>query len=131
MKVGLDTSVVLRLLVGQPADQTERAVAFLDETARRNDTLTVSDLVVAETYFALQHHYGLTKAKALSGLKQLFESGEIHCDGAAARLLEQRDLASAKPGFVDRMIHLAYTRDEGCMVTFEKSAKKLEGTTVL
>ena len=35
MKVGLDTSVVLRLLLGQPADQSQRAVAFLEAVTRR------------------------------------------------------------------------------------------------
>ena len=55
-----------RLLVGQPADQRERAVAFLDELARRGDDPVVYDLIVAETYFALQHHDGVPQARALT-----------------------------------------------------------------
>lgn len=51
MKAGLDTSVVLRLLLGQPADQAARAVAFLDERSRGGHHAAVSDLVVAETGF--------------------------------------------------------------------------------
>ena len=35
MTAGLDTSVVLRLLLGQPADQAARALAWLDPGAVR------------------------------------------------------------------------------------------------
>jgi predicted nucleic-acid-binding protein len=132
VKVGLDTSVVLRLLVGQPADQRARAVAFLDELARRGDDPVVSDLVVAETYFALQHHYGVSKAQALSALCRLFEDGEIKPHGAAATVLATRALASAKPGFVDRLIHRAYIADgQSRMATFERAASKLGSVIVL
>ena len=67
MKAGLDTSVVLRLLLGQPADQAARAVAFLDELSRGGHHAVVSDLVVAEAYFALQHHYGGVEAGRSDG----------------------------------------------------------------
>jgi predicted nucleic acid-binding protein len=130
--VGLDTSVVLRLLVGRPPNQTARAVAFLDDLARRGDEAVVSDLVVAETYFALQHHYGVPKARALSALHQLFAGGEIEPRGAAAEVLATRGLASAKPGFVDRLIHRGYvTASQGRMVTFERAAAKLDSVIVL
>lgn len=131
MKVGLDTSVVLRLLVGQPADQTARAVQFLDDLSRRADHAVVSDLVVAETYFALQHHYGVSKREALAALKQMFEEGEITATGAAQDVLALDGLASAKPGFVDRLIHDSYLREVQAMVTFEKASGKLPSTEVL
>lgn len=132
MNVGLDTSVVLRLLVGRPPNQTLRAVAFLDHLAHQGDKAVVSDLVVAETYFALQHHYGVPKAHALSALHRLFADGEILPQGAAADVLATRGLAVAKPGFVDRLIHRGYvTADQGRMVTFERASGKLDAVIVL
>ena len=131
MTVGLDTSVVLRLLTGQPAAQAAAAVAFLDDLQRRGDRPIVSDLVVAETYFALQHHYGVSKADALKALRRLFEDGEIASTGAARDILGSRGLASAKPGFVDRLIHQAYTAGGGRMATFETASAKLGAVTVL
>ena len=131
MTVGLDTSVILRLLVGEPADQTRRAVAFLDELARRGHRPGVLDLVMAEAYFALQYHYGLSKHDALSGLCRLFEDGEIESLGVAAEVLKTDGLALAKPGFVDRMIHAAYAQSHAPMATFEKSAGKLKSAKVL
>lgn len=131
MVVGLDTSVVLRLLVGTPADQAERASAFLDELFAAGDQAVVSDLVVSEVYFALQHHYAVPKAAALKALASLFESGEIKATGAAAAVLATGRLATARPGFVDRLIHAEYERHYGAMVTFEKKASRLPGTRVL
>ena len=129
--VGLDTSVVLRLLLAVPADQAARAEAFLDEVARSGARAVVSDLVVAETYFALQHHYGVPQAEAQAALRQMFAAGEIESSGAAGEVLALPGLASAKPGLVDRLIHGAYTSREGAMATFEKAAGKLRSVRVL
>ncbi len=130
-QVGLDTSVVLRLLVGEPAAQAQRAVEFLDRLFVERATPTVSDLVVAEVYFALQHHYAVPKAEALTALREFFGSGEIESSGVAAEILEVRNLASAKPGFVDRLIHGEYRASAGRMATFEKAARKLSEVEVL
>ena len=131
MRVGLDTSVILRLLVGQPEDQAQRAQAYLDGLARRGDQPVVSDLVVAEAYFALQHHYGVPKKETLQALRQMLTAGEIVPTGTAAEVLALANLATAKPGFVDRMIHSAYTTDRGTMATLEQAAAKLGSVEVL
>jgi predicted nucleic acid-binding protein len=131
MKVGLDTSVVLRLIVGQPEDQTRLAIAFLDEIRRGGHQAVVDDLVVAEAYFAAQYHYGITKAAVLAALDRMFQAGEIVATGRADRILSMPGLASAKPGFVDRLIHASYTGSGETMATFEKSAGKLERVRVL
>ena len=131
MRVGLDTSVVLRLLTGQPVGQAAAAVAFLDDLQRRGDRPVLSDLVVAETYYALQHHYGVRKDDALKALHRLFEDGEIESMGEAGEVLATRGLASAKPGFVDRLIHGAYVAGGGRMATFETASAKLNSVVVL
>lgn len=131
MKVGLDTSVVLRLLLGQPTDQSQRAVAFLEAVARRGDQAVVSDLVVAEAYFALQHHYEVPKNEALVALRRMFADGEIESQGVATEVLAMEGLASAKPGFVDRLIQGAYISNGGSMATFEKASGKLKSVRVL
>jgi len=131
MNVGLDTSVLLRLLIGSPPAQARAAVHFLDNLSRSGGKACVADLVVAETYFALQFHYGIAKGDAISGLAALLLTGEIIATGQAGRVLAQPGLASARPGFVDRLIHAAYT-DSGCrMATFEKAAGKLPDVIVL
>lgn len=131
MNVGLDTSVILRLLVAEPADLAGRAVAYLEALARSGDRPGVCDLVVAETYFALQYHYNVPKREALMALRQLFADGEIASLGVAGEVLQTEGLASAKPGFVDRMIHQTYAQGKARTATFEKSAAKLPAAILL
>lgn len=128
---GLDTSALLRLLVGEPLRQADTARHALQEIVDSGEQANVSDLVLSEAYFALQHHYKVPKKEALEALKNVAASNEIECSRNAVSVLSLRNLHSAKPGFVDRLIHGAYL-DSGCrMFTFEKSAKKLEEAVVL
>ena len=130
ISVGLDTSVVLRLITGDPEEQSQTARLWLTDLLRSGGTATVSDLVTAEAYHALQYHYGMSKKDALAALFRMFLSRTVLPAGQAASVLLQNGLATAKPGFVDRLIHASYTIPEGKMVTFEKSGKTLERTTV-
>jgi predicted nucleic-acid-binding protein len=131
MNVGLDTSLLLRLLIGSPPAQARTAVHFLDNLSRSGGKACVSDLVVAETYFALQFHYGIAKVDAIAALAALFSTGEIIAAGQAGQVLARPGLASARPGFVDRLIHAAYTQADCKMATFEKAAGKLPNVIVL
>jgi predicted nucleic acid-binding protein len=123
---------VLRLLVGEPEAQARAALRWLRETRKAGITPVVCDLVVGDVYFALQHHYGVSKAEALRQLSQFLSGGEVTPDGAAASVLAIPGLATAKPGFVDRLIHARYTggKDSG-MVTFERAAQSLPRVVLL
>ncbi len=130
MTFGLDTSVVMRLLTGDPPDQARSAADFLFAAKASGDRLLVTDLVIAETYFALHAKYAVPKAEALLRLRQFLESGDVET-GDVAQIMKTPNLGSAKPGFVDRLIHASYGRDEARLVSFEKSAGKLAGAKVL
>jgi len=129
--MGLDTSVLLRLLIGEPEVLAERAWQVIVENRSRGGSTVVSDLVVSEAYFALQHHYGVPKRDALAHLAALFVSGDVTPSGCAAEVMAIPGLATAKPGLVDRLIHGGYVREVDQIVTFEKAARKLPRTRVL
>jgi predicted nucleic acid-binding protein len=129
----LDTSVVLRLLTGEPPDQAERAAQFLQELGARGGMAVVSDMVVAESYYALHAHYGVPKREALQGLRGLLESGEfgLAADGCALDVLRQLQNAPQRPGFVDRLIHAQYLCGAQRVASFDEGFRKLRGGTVL
>jgi len=120
----------MRLLTGDPRDQAEVAARFLAESRAAGDRLLVTDLVIAEAYFALHSKYKVPKAEALLRLREFVESGEVEA-GTAAQVLQTPNLASSKPGFVDRLIHASYGEDQARLITFEKSAGKLPRAKVL
>ncbi|MBI4583800.1 MAG: hypothetical protein HY717_07235 [Planctomycetes bacterium] len=131
--VGLDTSVVLRILTGEPEAQARATRDFIRTSARQGNKLVVSDLVISETYLALVTHYGVSKRQAVDGLLDMLERGVVHpCHGACAvEVLRTMKSSSQKPGFVDRLIHAHYASLPAGMVTFEKASRKLTGATVL
>ena len=130
---GLDTSVVLRLLVGAPHDQAEAALSFVKKNLAAGIKIVVSDLVVSEAYFALHAHYDVPKGEAIGVLLEMLRSGLVEpADGPAIlTVLEAAARPPAKPGFVDRLIHAQYGRANASMATFELAARRLSGTVVL
>jgi predicted nucleic-acid-binding protein len=129
--IALDTSVVLRLLVQEPAALYRRAAQCIEERLAAGAAVHVSDLVLAEAYFALQSYYGIPKADALSILLAFIGTPGIQASAVASRVLAQPKLATAQPGFVDRLIHGEAWAAGRMLVTFEKSARKLPLTQVL
>jgi predicted nucleic acid-binding protein len=131
MRVGLDTSVLLRLLTGEPAPLAALAARRVEASLVAGDTVLVSDLVMSEAYFALQHHFGLSKAQAIGVLRDFLRQSGVVAAGAAHDILSTPNLAAAQPGLVDRLIHAEYARVADEMLTFERSAARLPGAHVL
>ena len=131
IRAGLDTSVLMRLLVGQPERLAESACAFLAEVEEAGAKVLVSNLVVAEAYFACQHHYHMPKGVVLSGIRELLSKSTFVVQPALLELLSRDDVASSKPGFIDRLIHSEYAAHDIPLVTFEKAGNRLSGTRVL
>jgi predicted nucleic acid-binding protein len=131
--IGLDTSVLIRLLIGLPPEQASTALGFVKEARIAGRRVVVSDLVISEAYFALHAHYDVPKPEATAALREVLRSGLVEpADGPAVlEILEEAARFSAKPGFVDRLIHAQYERLPAGMATFERAAGRLAGTTVL
>ncbi|HYF48949.1 MAG TPA: PIN domain-containing protein [Planctomycetota bacterium] len=130
---GLDTSVILRLLTGEPQDQALAAKTFVEQAAARGDRLVVSDLAVAEVYFALHTHFKVPKTDAPRVILRLFEDRLIEPEdgGVALIALNAVITSSRRLGFVDHMIHARYSTFTATMVSFERAAKRLNNAIVL
>lgn len=127
----LDTSVLLRLLTGEPLDQFRRANEFLTQQAEANAEVFVSNQVLSEAYFALQSFYNMPKSEALEILSNFVQHRRVRASSVAEAVLRFPGLASSKPGFVDRLIHGDCQEAGHTLITFEKAAKKLPKTMVL
>lgn len=131
MTFGLDTSVVLRLLTGQPQDLAARALTRYQDGIAAGDDFCVSDVVAAEAYFALQEHYRKTKEEALEALRG-FSSGEgISFSQNFAASINTPNIHKANPGFVDRMLVSGYREQGQITLSCEKSFRRLADTEVI
>lgn len=132
MTAGLDTSFIIRLLTGDPPEQAAKAQEALERCIERGERPMITDMVVVEAYFALQSYYQVPKAEALKALQHLLESGDVEPVGFALDIMKSTpNLANAKPGFVDRIIHAEIRSNGGQLLTFERASAKLTATKVL
>ena len=132
MTYGVDTSVVLRVVTGQPESLAEAVRSRLESLWRRGEVLRICDLVLSETYFALQHSYGISKESAIKVLQKISKHPGFRLSPQADAALRTENLAKASPGFLDRVIHGTYIQDEeSCMLSCEKDAKKLRNVEVI
>ena len=128
MSVGLDTTVVLRLIVGEPAAQAAAARQQLEEAFRLGQPIHVCDLVVAEAYHALHYHYGVGKSGARDLLRAMLSSGVVELEPSAS--LDALDPARS-PGLVDRLIAARYRGLGDTTLTFDRRLGRLDGVEVL
>lgn len=130
MNAGLDTSVTLRLLTGEPAAQAEAAHRLVATAGHA----TISDLVVGETYLALRHHYGVPHAEALRQLLELLEDTRVVPSGMAPVVLREalaaRSSATAA-GLIDRLIRADYAMNGLEVFTFDRNFARLSGVRLV
>ena len=120
---GLDTSVVLRLLLGTPADQAKTAMDFVMECHGHQIRVSVSDMVVMETWHALRHYYNVPAAEAADALFDFLSSPAITGSGHALSVLKEYN--GAGPGLADRLIREDYRDHADVVVTFDKKFARL------
>jgi len=122
--IGLDTSVVLRLLVGVPEDQAQKALAFVEDCYQQQVMIHVSDIVIQETYHALRHHYQVPVNETIECLRDFLASEMIAHMGQALSALQE--YSGTGPGFADRLIRRNYLQDSiNAVLTFDKKFSQL------
>ena len=66
--IGIDTSVLVRLVTGQLPHLHTLCVERLSDLCAADVEIVASNQVIGEAYVTLQHHYGVSKAEARAGL---------------------------------------------------------------
>ena len=123
-RFGIDTSILVRLLTGDPAEGFQRTTLCLRKLVEEDDAeIVVSNQVIVEAYIALQHHYKISKADARGALRSVLRSGLISPQNGAAvfRALD----AAGGCGLVDRLIVDDYERHELETLTLDDRMARL------
>lgn len=124
-RYGIDSSIFVRLLTGDPAKDYARTKTALEKILIDDPAaeIEVSALVIAEAWFVLQHHYGVPKAEARAALISVMTSGlvkPLHGTGVLEALRETRE-----PGFMDRLIALDYSSSGLIALTNDRKMARL------
>jgi predicted nucleic acid-binding protein len=124
MKIGLDTSVVLRLIVGEPAAQARLAQRRVAVALSAGAEILVSDLVAAEVFHALHHHYGVPREEARVQLRAMLRSGVVSIDPPEALGAFER---SPGAGLQDRLIVARHRALGATTWTFDRKLGVADG----
>jgi len=130
MTYGCDTSFLMRILTNHPQPLAQSVIETAQTRIQAGDRFEISDLVLSETYYALQASYGVAKADALSLLGKIAATDGFLVSDRAKDILSVPNLWKTNPGFVDRLIHGQYFSEAKPTVSCEKSFRKLPRTEV-
>ena len=131
MDYGLDTSALLRIVTSDPPSLAVKVARAIQLIVEDGGILHVSDLVVQEAYFALQHHYGSTKENAIADLLAISNAEGFHFSSGAKAVLSEPHAARMAPGLVDRMIVADYDAKGFHTLSCEKSFRRLPSALVI
>ncbi|MSU51448.1 MAG: type II toxin-antitoxin system VapC family toxin [Opitutus sp.] len=123
---GIDTSIFVRVLTGLPAVDYQATVKRLAGIrASQPEHIIVANIVIAEAYAVLQHHYALSKADARAAILSALTSGLLepaHGDAVLDALRESKE-----PGLTDRLIALDYGHQHAIVLTLDRKMAALPG----
>ena len=129
-RFGIDTSVLVRLLTGDPSAEFDRGADALRELIETEDAvIRASNQVIGEAYIAVQHHYGVSREEARSGLLDVLQSGLVSPLNGRTVLTAME--APRSPGLMDRLIADDYARRAVEVLTLDRRRAALRGVRLL
>ncbi len=130
--IGIDTNVLLRLLLDDDAAQSRRIDALLAAHGTQAGAVHVADAVLAETLWTLVSVYQQPKPALVEALTSLLHEPVFGFEDRAAVATALAAFEHATCGFSDCLI-AAKNSAWGCEFTasFDKRMRRLQGVRVL
>jgi len=105
--IGVDTNLLVRILVEDDTEQLRRARSLLDGAAERSEIAFVGDIVLAELEWVLEDAYKVPRARILQALQGLVGSRRFEFDDRR-RVVEALELyQNGKAELSDYLIGLS------------------------
>ena len=127
--IGIDTSVLVRLITGDPPDIHSHCVEALNELVADGVEIFASNQVIGEAYIGVQYHYGVNRDEARAGLLNALTSGLVAPLNGRA-VLDALE-ASGDPGLLDRLIANDYARSGIESLTLDRRMASLPGVRLI
>jgi predicted nucleic-acid-binding protein len=130
--IGIDTNVLLRLIV---VDQPKQAVAardFLLANCGADEPGFVSHIVLVELAWTLAKAYGFPRERIADALEQIIETTHLEVESATDVIHALADYRASRADLADCLMARANLA-AGCeyTITFDRKAAKLSGFKLL
>lgn len=126
--IGIDTNVLLRLIVADHAGQVAAARSFIRDNCSAEDPGYVSLIVLVELVWTLSKVYQLAREQVAATVEQLLETVQLNLESSSEVTAALRDYRNGSAEFADCLIARIHTA-AGCgrTITFDRKAAKLPG----
>ncbi len=130
--IGLDTNVLVRIIVGDDERQAEKAEKVLKSRCTPEKPGFVNSIVLCELAWTLDRTYGYSRAQIAGVMDRILENRGLRIEHAGLVAAALRMYRSAAASFSDALlseINLA----AGCesTLTFDRKAARSDGFTLV
>ena len=124
--IGLDTNIIVRLLVDDDAAQSQRVVDWLKNNSSIRDPHFISDLVLAETVWVLRRAYHFSHSDIAEALQSLFLNTVFKFERPDADMFEVLQSFSITGVDLSDILISTKAKETGCdqVITFDQRAIK-------
>ena len=127
--IGIDTSVLVRLVTGQPPNLFTLCVEGLSGLSAGGVEVVASNQVIGEAYVVLQRHYGISREDSRTALHATLTSGLV--SPLNGRLVLDALSALGGPGLFDLLIANDYSQAGLETLTLDRQMASLPATQLL
>lgn len=129
---GIDTNVLVRLLVSDDPAQTRRARNLVEKALADEEPVLVSTLVLLETEWVLRSRYGFDREGVHALFRRMLQTRELSFEDEEGIEEALFNWETSVCGFADCLI-AAHHRRLGCRatVTFDAKAARLSSMVLL
>lgn len=124
----LDSNVLVRFLIEDALDQTNRAAKLIENILAQNDTIYVSDIALCQIVWVLKRCYSKTKTEILSVMRSIQSAKGLIFDSTDSIRNALDAYEHGKGDFADYLIR-EQAHSAGCetVATFDKALIGEEG----
>ena len=125
--IGIDTNMLLRLIVADEQQQAVAARDFIQENCSSEEPGFVSDIVLVELVWTLARVYGYTRARIADAVEQILETAQLDVESSTDVAAAVRTFREGPANFADCLLGRT-NLTAGCThtITFDRKAAKLK-----
>ena len=130
--IGIDTNLLLRLIVGDEPKQAVMAREFLRGRCSADEPGYVCHIVLVELVWTLARAYGYPREKIAAAIEQILDTAQLDVESSGDVSAAVKDYRRGAADFAECLL-VRVNAATGCThtVTFDRRAAKLPGFELL
>jgi predicted nucleic-acid-binding protein len=130
--IGIDTNILLRLIVADEPKQALSARDFIQENCNSEEPGFVSNVVLVELAWTLAKVYGFTRDRIADAVEQILETAQLDVESSTDVAAAVKIYRAGPANFADCLLGRT-NLTAGCTytITFDRKAAKVPGFKLL